>query len=104
LRFSRIRQDGSAPNFFQGLGEHKFVYYNVHWNVMHPTFNICFLCVLAWMLLAQICLPSHRIVVRFWLRFESLEFRTLFVTKPQLVLESIIMLTSNTPWWLSEIG
>jgi len=30
LRFSRKRQDGSAPYFLGGLGENTLVHYNLH--------------------------------------------------------------------------
>jgi len=41
VRFSRKRQDGFAPKFFQGLGENTIVHYNLHWKAMHSGFKLC---------------------------------------------------------------
>jgi len=38
LRFSRKRQDGSAPNFFQGLENTCLL--NLHRNTLHPAFKV----------------------------------------------------------------
>jgi len=48
LRFSRKRQDGTAPiffffPFFQDLGENINLFiriYNLHWKSLHPTFKL----------------------------------------------------------------
>jgi len=40
--FSRLRHDGSGPNFFQDLGANitNPVHYNLYWKAMYPAFKL----------------------------------------------------------------